>query len=550
MNRLEAQRILFAANPARMALQSVEVDMAAQTSLTINIWRNHAIEPVWSLSQPYFQYGGWTVDAKLSDYDDTLAFAHHKPADLELLWLDSNRYLSATPYSDWQPWVQGRLRALRATTKVPIIVATWLSTAEHARSFKDSVESVAGCHFADLALACEDSAHSLIDPRSSSMAGTPLNAKVHALLARKLACHWLPAAVRPPIKAIAVDLDNTLHAGILGEDGVQGVQLSENHSQLQRQLLALRDRGIFIALVSRNEREDVQALFEARKDYPLRFADFSTTEVSWGDKGSAVARVAAALRIGTDALLFVDDNPGEVMAVATHLPNVHAILADAQAEDTARAIEFYPGLWRWNVSTDDARRVDDLRANDEREKLLAAAADPTEYFRSLNVKLKVSVDPTDQIKRLTDLCAKTNQFNLATRRFTEAEIAERLAREDSNVASVSLSDKLADSGVIAVVVGERSGSTLIVEELCVSCRAMGRQLEDAIVYSAIRSMPNFQNCREVAFRTTHAPRNQPALDWLAGALGQSARPEPGIHTLPADTIRQFSAPQGLALTLS
>ncbi|MFB7000873.1 HAD-IIIC family phosphatase, partial [Streptomyces virginiae] len=337
------------------------------------------------------------------------------------------------------------------------------------------------------------------------------------------------------------DLDHTLHSGVLGEDGIDGVELTPGHIALQQYIKGLQERGIFVALVSRNEREDVEALFAKRSDYPLKWDDFSAIEVSWGDKGDAIARIAKALRIAVDAVVFVDDNPGELASVSMRLSNVHTIYAHADAEMTRRALHFYPGLWRWAVSADDAKRIQDLKAMAEREALAENVADPAEYFRSLQVALSYRHNPQAQLNRLADLCVKTNQFNLAVRRFNQAELQERMLSGDACVSSVQLSDRLSDSGVIAVIVAERSGSKLIVEELCISCRAMGRKLEDTIVIQAIHDMPIFAGSTEVAFRVQEAPRNQPATKWLADFIGEPLPLSPGLYSVNAEKIRDFNA---------
>jgi FkbH-like protein len=154
------------------------------------------------------------------------------------------------------------------------------------------------------------------------------------------------------------------------------------------------------------------------------------------------------------------------------------------------------------------------------------------------------------LSRLADLCNKTNQFNLALRRFNHAELAAHMSREDACVTSVELTDRFSESGVIAVVVAERKGDQLVVEELCVSCRALGRQLESTIVLLALRDMPVFGSrggCREVVFRVQQGPRNQPALEWLARLLDYTAEPLPGLHALPAQRVADFVPVDGIVV---
>lgn len=542
--RLSAQDTLFAARPTRLAIQRLQLPTPAGAPIAINVWRNHAFEPLLPLIDAYASFGRWNPSFHLSSYDDSLGFLERPDTALELLWLDRSRL----PVSHvLLPWLEERLRTLRAASKGAIVVATWGEAEGESAALQSLADSLPSVQFADLRAACALDGVALLDTRSSTLAGTPLGNAAQLILARRLACHWLPAAVLPPTKAVALDLDQTLHLGVLGEDGSDGVRVSEAHVRLQQDLVALKARGVFLGLISRNERDDVQALFERRDDYPLRWEDFSVIEVSWDDKANALARMARALRIAPDAIVFVDDNPGELAAVGAQLPAVRTLRACDDAEVTRRSIEYLPGLWRWRTEVDDVRRIGDLKANAEREALAQRAVDPAEYFRSLRVTLRVRYDPAEQINRLGDLCAKTNQFNLAIRRLAVAEVAARVNSDRACVASVELSDRLSDSGVIAVIAAVLEGRQLVVEELCISCRAMGRKLEDAIVFGALNQMPVLADCDEVVFRVAHGPRNQPALDWLARHLPGGERPAPGEHRVPAGYIVTYASPEGAQL---
>lgn len=549
LHRVEAQPLLFAPKLSRLALQGLSLEAAPRQSLRINVWRNHAVENVLNLAEPYFRFAGIGAQPHIGHYDDSLSFGAHQPADIELLWLDSERYLANSNMADWTGWLGERLDGLRALSGAPIVLATWApADQDGAAALQTLADAHPGVYFADLAALCTEAGVSLIDRRTATMAGTPLSNAAQPLIARKLACHWLAGAALPPVKAVVLDLDHTLHAGVLGEEGIQGVTITDGYEHLQQAMAALRERGIFLALASRNERADVEALFAQRSDYPLRWDHFSVTEVSWDAKADAISRIAAALRIAPEAMLFVDDNPGELASVQAALPGLHTVHAGADARLTEQAIAWYPGLWRWRVEADDAKRVRDLQANAERAAVRSSASDAGSYFRSLQVQLDFYVDPASQLGRAADLCKKTNQFNLALRRFNEAEVAQHMAAPASCVATVHMRDRLADSGSIAVLVAERSGGALRVEELCISCRAMGRQLEDTVVLGALAAMPLLDGCTDVVFVVRHGARNQPALDWLGKLLGLPDQPSEGEHRLPVATVLAFQPDPNLTIT--
>ena len=543
--RYEAQSVLFALKPSRRELLDLSLPNETNRSVSVNVWRNHAFETIMPLIEPYCSFGKWGANFNLGPYDDTFMFGNWQASDVELLWLDSGRFSLCTKFPEWLEWLSNRLGFLRSLSKAPIVLATWTDNEVQNGKLQMLLDQYPATYFADLREACDRFSVELIDQRTASFAGTPISNQAQLILSRELACHWLPAAIFPPIKAVAVDLDETLHSGVLGEDGIRGVQLTPGHAAFQSYIKSIQRQGTFIALVSRNEQQDVEDLFSHRLDYPLRWEDFSTTEVSWGDKAAAIGRITNNLRIAPDAVLFIDDNLGELASVAMRLPQVNTIYAHPDANLTRQVVHYYPGLWRWKIESDDTKRINDLKASVERESLVESIVDPVEYLRSLQVTLSYHYDPKAQLTRLADLCNKTNQFNLALRRFNQVELTDRLKRGDACVASVQLYDRLSDSGIIAVIVAERQGAQLLVEELCVSCRAMGRQLEDTIILIALQGMPIFAGCREVAFRIQHGPRNQPALDWLARLLGEE--PKPGLHALSAQCLANFTAAEGVNL---
>lgn len=552
MQRWLAQPALFGAKISRRALlglQGLAGAPAATARVQVNVWRNHAFEPLLPLLAPFVAWGRWQADWRLGTYDDSLGFQGWAAADVELLWLDRSRFRlgSGLGAGAFVPWLQSRLQALRALSAAPIVLCTWAEDAEEAAALQAAADGLPATYFADLGAACQAEEAPLLDKRSAALAGTPLAAPAQTVIARRLACHWLPAAALPPIKALALDLDHTLHQGVLGEDGVAGVVLTPAHAALQQCAKDLRARGIFLALVSRNEAADVERLFAERGDYPLRWSDFSATEVSWGDKGEALQRIAARLRIAPDAVLFVDDNAGELARVQARLPMLPTVHADADAALTQRAIEHLPGLWRWKAGADDGRRVADLASNAERERLAATLQSPQDVLRHLQVRLTLRWDDPAQLARAAELCRKTNQFNLALRRHGEAELAERLRSSDAGVATVQLSDRLADSGTVAVIVARRAGTTLQVEDICISCRAMGRGLEDSIVLLALRGMAAFEGCDSVAFEVQVTDRNGPARQWLAALLGSAEPPAAGTHGVPASRLAGYVPPDAITI---
>ena len=296
---------------------------------------------------------------------------------------------------------------------------------------------------------------------------------------------------------------------------------------MQEKLVDLAAQGLMLVIVSKNEASDVEELFKVRDDFPLKLAHICDWRVSWQDKRKSITEAANKLRIAHDAFVLVDDNLGELTAVGAAAPSIRLIYAGVSPEATHAALEFYPGLARGPVTRTDALRTGDQKANEQREALASRISDPREYLRSLGVEIKLAMNPAAERKRLAEMCHKTNQFNLSISRLDEIRIDSYLVRPDRRVVMVSMKDRLADSGSVASIFFRRDEDALAIDELCVSCRAMGRHMEDIMIAAAIEGVINELPASNVRFPYAVGPRNQPARTWLAAFASASLREDEG-----------------------
>lgn len=515
------QAKLFAEKPNRLDLSKLKPSWALN-DLKLRIHRNHSFEHVASASQAWFAWWGQSPVFLYSDYDDSLTFSFESEdvIDIEVLWIDLTRYIGR--FGDdamFIDWLESRIRTLRTKTKAPILIIPCDGDRKLLNSIIKHSWSVAGVRTGDLMAIETTLGAGFHDERASKYSGTRLSNAACILIAREFACRWIPALVKVRYKAIIVDLDQTLFEGVLGEDG-HDVVLTPAHEALHRDLLKLRDQGIFLALVSRNEANDVEKLFGARNDFPLRWEHFSVTQINWGRKSENISQVARQLRIGVDAVVFLDDNPGELAEVASVTPQVSLVHADSDPSITRRALDYFPGLWTWGTSTEDGYRVNDMQAESERARLAAVAEDPASYLKSLNVKLVVNVNPRAHVSRLSELSLKTNQFNLNFSRLTEIDLEEFFMEPEYRIACISMSDRLSESGIIGLIIGKLTGNTLTIEELAISCRALGRKLESLMIVKSIQALTSFDPEIKIRFAYRAGPRNAPAMDWLANFTRQ------------------------------
>jgi len=528
LRRAELQSVVFASLPKRVQLLRAATDFPAGTEkVCLRVHRNHPFEFIASLFPAFVAYADYDVAIELGDYDDSLNFALDADADIELIWLDYTRYKVSV--SELLEWLAARIEVLSSRANAPILVADWADVHPDAVAFNQGLNNLAkkvsGVRVLPISQIAEDLGSGFVDNRMSEIGATRLSERANVTLARLFGLVWLPSVLRARLKAVVFDLDNTLWGGVLGEDGPKGIILTGGYQKLHETALDLAKSGLFLGVLSRNQPEDVVAVFDA-KCIGLTLGDFSATSVSWEKKSTGMRDIAEKLRIGFDSILFVDDNPGELAAVAAECPGIKLLRATDDPEETCRALNFFPGLHSWGVDEADLIRSEDLASNDIRAGLRMAASDEVDYLAALQLKLKVTVDPMEHRERLQQLSVKTNQFNLALQRLSDRDVDSYLTAPDKHSVAIWMSDRFSDSGLIAAVFLTNDGKgTMSVDELCVSCRALGRGVEDAMIVAAIDATVDAQGenservVSSIRFSTQKGPRNRPALKWLSKFSG-------------------------------
>lgn len=300
------------------------------------------------------------------------------------------------------------------------------------------------------------------------------------------------AAIRGLSKKVAVlDLDNTLWGGVIGDDGLDGIVLGQGSGNgeaflsFQRYLKRLTGRGILLAVSSKNDRAIAEAAFDQHPEMILRRGDFAAFEANWNEKPSAVRRIARDLDLGLDSLVFIDDNPAERDLMRRTLPMVAVPELPEAPEFYARCIADAGYFEAVSFTTDDTQRNEQYVANRERRQLQASATDMESFLRDLQMTLTVSRFQPADLARVTQLINKTNQFNLTTRRYTEAEV--RAMMEDPHILTYAgrLVDRFGDNGLTSIVIGrivpDDSAKAIELDTWLMSCRVLGRRVEHAML---------------------------------------------------------------------
>lgn len=288
-------------------------------------------------------------------------------------------------------------------------------------------------------------------------------------------------------KCLVLDLDNTVWGGAIGDEGIDGITLGQGSAlgeaflDVQRTALLLKARGIVLAICSKNNEETARAPFRSHPEMLLKEDDIAVFQANWTDKASNLAAIAESLDIGIDALVLLDDNPAERAHVRAAAPMVGVPeLPEDPSWYPRRLLDagFFEAV---AYSTEDSLRASSYAANARRVQVKASAGNVGDYLEGLEMKLAAKPFDAQGLPRITQLINKTNQFNLTTRRRTEAEVANIMANPERYTLQVRLEDAFGDLGMIAVVIGTIDGETLDIENWLMSCRVLGRQVEHAML---------------------------------------------------------------------
>jgi FkbH-like protein len=287
-------------------------------------------------------------------------------------------------------------------------------------------------------------------------------------------------------KVLVLDLDNTLWGGVIGDDGVNKIQLgretplAEAYTAFQEYCLALRNRGILLAVCSKNNEEVAKQGF-GHPDSVLKLEHFSSFKANWAPKHENILSIARELNLGPDSFVFVDDNPAERSIVSGQVPGIAVPEFGSDVTAYAGIIEAGRYFEQVSFSKEDIERAALYQENVQRAAFEAKFADYGEYLDSLEMTAEIDVFKPLYLERITQLTNKTNQFNLTTRRYALAEIEGVLNDRDAIGLYGKLSDRFGDNGLISIVLGHRRGEAVEIDLWLMSCRVLKRDMEVAML---------------------------------------------------------------------
>ena len=314
-------------------------------------------------------------------------------------------------------------------------------------------------------------------------------------------------------KCVAVDLDNTLWGGVLGEDGLHGIRLGSEYpgsafAAFQQELLNLHRRGVLLAIASKNNPADVDEVFAQNKNMLLERKHFSSLQIHWNPKSESLRAIAKELNIGLEHIVFVDDNPVECEEISQALPMLTVICLPYQPEKYSRAL-LQDGLFdSLTLSNEDLRRGELYKQRDQAEALRADSGSLEQFYRSLEMELTIAQVEKSSLARAAQLTQKTNQFNVTTIRYNEAELAARMSRPEWLIATVSVRDRFGESGIVGLLMAQASGKSFVIDSFLLSCRVIGRTVETAML-AYLCEEAGRRNLRELHGRIIPTAKNAP-----------------------------------------
>lgn len=343
-------------------------------------------------------------------------------------------------------------------------------------------------------------------------------------------------------KSIACDLDNTLWGGVIGDDGVQGIQLGEESpsgrafTALQRYLKLVSQTGVLLNVNSKNEAEIAKSGF-SRPESVLHEEDFICFTANWQPKDENLAQMASQLNLLPESFVFLDDNPAEREIVRRRFPQT-AVPELTEPEHYVRTLARSGYFEVTSLSADDKKRSEMYRENAQRAQAQAAFSDYSDYLRSLEMKAVIAPFDTAHAARITQLMNKTNQFNLTTRRYTDAEVSACMSDGNTLTLYASLADRFGDNGIVSALIGRVQNGILTIEEWVMSCRVFKRDLELA-VFDALIAYCRTHNITSIEGDYLPTAKNA-YVRTLYPTLGfsQTAESEEGTHyrfDIPAES---------------
>ncbi|MEB3279245.1 MAG: amino acid adenylation domain-containing protein [Lyngbya sp.] len=350
------------------------------------------------------------------------------------------------------------------------------------------------------------------DPYGDELGHIPYTPTFFCALGTMLARKIL-ALKSSPYKVIAVDCDQTLWKGICGEDGADGVNITSPFKALQKFIIEQQQAGKLICLCSKNQPEDVFAVFDHHPDMLLKREHLVNWRINWQSKSENLKSLAAELQLGLESFIFIDDNPIECAEVRANCPEV---LTLQLPQDCDRIPLFLQHIWPFDqlkTTQEDQQRTNLYQQNIQRQRFQETSLSFGDFLAQLNLEIEISPLKNEQLARVAQLTQRTNQFNLTTIRRSEAEIQKLCNSGKLDGRVVNVKDRFGDYGLVGLLLFETAENALVVDTFLLSCRVLGRGVEHQML-ADLGTLAQEKGLEKVKLFYKPTPKNKPILDFM------------------------------------
>jgi len=391
--------------------------------------------------------------------------------------------------------------------------AQWL--AELNARLSERLRALPGCYFLDVVDLFTRADAGADTPKLRHLAGVRLPASTIPEVARAYGRYIAPR-MGLTRKCVVLDLDNTLWGGIVGEDGPNAIRLGHTglgseYVEFQQYLATLSQRGILLAINSKNNPDDAMEVIRHHEAMVLRETAFSAIQINWRSKPDNMAAIAEDLGINVDSFVFVDDNPNERQLMRQVLPQVLTVELPRDPALFRATLEALPQLQTLAITEEDRSRVGQYRAKREREQVRMTAASLDDYLRSLGICVRVEPCASADLPRVAQLFQRTNQFNVTTRRHDAALLSQRGTDPGWRVYTLRAGDRYADHGLVATAIAHVRPRVWTIESFLMSCRVIGYGIETAL-FAVISEDARAHGATQLDGEFVPTNKNMPARD--------------------------------------
>jgi len=391
--------------------------------------------------------------------------------------------------------------------------------------------------------------HSFVDERLWFLARMRLNPIGIAQLANLIGDH-IGAYSGIVSKVVAVDLDNTMWGGIIGEVGLQGITLGEEgigfaFQAFQKELLKLYDQGVILVVVSKNNHADAWEAVEHHPGMILQSPNFAAVRINWQDKATNLQEIAEELNLGLDSFVFLDDNPVERGWIKSALPQVRVPELPDDPVERVRFVKELPFFNRITLTESDKKRAESYKTQGLRRELQEKSDSIESFIMSLNQYIEIEHVTRASLARVAQMTQRTNQFNLTTQRYTPADIEAMTSDSQCEVVTLSVRDKFGDNGITGLAILKFDLLEAHIDTFLLSCRVLGRKIEDVLLaYLVARSQK--QGVTTLYGRFIPTSKNQQVANFYP-RRGFESQSE-GVFQLDL-TIHSYPMPKGIQVEI-